>query len=612
MKKSVTSAILNFICFLASALAVGYLMFGLNAQFMENGSTACLKYFTVLSNIFGGTVSLVFFILNIIKFQKKDFLFPRWAVILKTMSTIALTLTMLTVLAFLGPQIGYVPLLSNEQLFLHLLCPLTSMITMLFFDTDKIISLKNSFYGILPMFIYGIVYAYMVLIVGKENGGWDDFYGFNIGGFWYISFMAVLLITFGLSIGEIYIANQILLISKTPKKYRKPPALLWYGAAYTWGLWFRIKYNVHIDRSGLKDLKHQKGALILAQHTSNFDHIIIGSALLPARPTFVLSKHFPAQSKKMRWILTVIHSISKKMFCPDTRAVIDMLRSVEAGNTLVLFPEGRLTWYSESLRITDGTASLVKKLGVNVYAIHVDGAGKSFPKWAQCFRRGRINITTEKMFDKTDIPNYTTDYIDSAIRTAFNHNEENVLTDIAFKTSDTTLGLDGIIWKCPKCKSEDTLVTEKCSIKCLNCDLNASIDFYGKISGLPEEYNIFTVADWYNFCKRSFDITMPFETECIIATENKDGYLVQNAGKGIFRINRDSMSLVGKYDVGDGETEINCTTAPEKVKGIPISVSAHFDMYWNDKLFHLTTSPDKRKAIIPVTYMDLLMEEKLK
>ncbi len=395
------------------------------------------------------------------------------------------------------------------------------------------------------------------------------------------------------------------------KKYRKPPALLWYGAAYTWGLWFRLKYNVHIDKSGLKDLKKQKGALILAQHTSNFDHIIVGSALLPARPIFVLSKHFPAKSKMMRWILTKINSISKKMFCPDTRAVIDMLRTVEAGNTLVLFPEGRLTWYSESLRITDGTASLIKKLGVNVYAVHVDGAGKSFPKWAKCFRKGRINVTTEKMFDKADIPNITTEAIDSTIRTAFDHSEENVLTDIPFKTKDTTLGLDGIIWKCPKCGAEDKLVTKDSTVRCQNCDLNASIDFYGRISGTPEESGISTVADWYNYCKRSLDISKPFETDCIIATENKDGYLVQNAGKGVFRIDKDTFSVIGRYDVGEGEKEVNFVTSPEKVKGIPINVAEHFDMYCNDKLYHLTAVPDVRKAIIPVTYMDLLMEEKL-
>ena len=35
----------------------------------------------------------------------------------------------------------------------------------------------------IPILIYGIIYFIMVIVVGIENGGWHDFYGFkkNLG-----------------------------------------------------------------------------------------------------------------------------------------------------------------------------------------------------------------------------------------------------------------------------------------------------------------------------------------------------------------------------------------------------------------------------------------------
>lgn len=78
-----------------------------------------------------------------------------------------------------------------------------------------------------------------------------------------------------------------------------------------------------------------------------------------------------------------MHVIPKKMFCPDIKTILSIMRAKESGNLIVLFPEGRLTCFGHSLQVTDGTADLVKKLAVPVYMISEDGAYKSFPKWGQ-------------------------------------------------------------------------------------------------------------------------------------------------------------------------------------------------------------------------------------
>ena len=61
----------------------------------------------------------------------------------------------------------------------------------------------------MSMLIYGIVYLTMVVFIGENNGGWIDFYHFNIGGFWYISFLAVLAVTLLIASAERLIYNKL-------------------------------------------------------------------------------------------------------------------------------------------------------------------------------------------------------------------------------------------------------------------------------------------------------------------------------------------------------------------------------------------------------------------
>ena len=70
-------------------------------------------------------------------------------------------------------------------LFLHLFVPLFSIITFLFFDNIKL-KFKDTFYGLLPVAIYGLGYVSNVL-VHVEDGKISqkyDFYYFAQGNAW--------------------------------------------------------------------------------------------------------------------------------------------------------------------------------------------------------------------------------------------------------------------------------------------------------------------------------------------------------------------------------------------------------------------------------------------
>ena len=109
----------------------------------------------------------------------------------------AVTVTFLTVVLFLGPLYGYGSMYVGNNLFLHMICPLLAVVSFIFdCGGEKRLDPRLTPAGVLPTLIYGAVYFIMVIVVGRENGGWADFYGFNMSGRWYVSVAVMLAATY--------------------------------------------------------------------------------------------------------------------------------------------------------------------------------------------------------------------------------------------------------------------------------------------------------------------------------------------------------------------------------------------------------------------------------
>ncbi len=386
---------------------------------------------------------------------------------------------------------------------------------------------------------------------------------------------------------------------KRRKKIGRPFAPLFYLAYPFVSLYYRIKYRVKVDRSATKGRRGP--AIVLAPHVSAKDPYLTAMALFPARATYVMSEHF-ITGKAMRAVCRIMHAVTKKMFCPDTGAVLNMIRAAREGNTIVIFPEGRLTWYGRSLEVTEGTAELVKQLGIDVLTVTSYGAGMTFPKWAPKPRRGRILVKSEKLLDASEVREMTVAEIDEKIRAALRHDAENAMPGVRFRTKDTTLGLDGIIWKCPKCGEDYSLDCSGGHVRCRECGLDAVLDEYGRFSGPGElaAAGISTVADWYEYCASTLDIDRPLVLSVALSATGGDLYMKNDVGMGILTVTKDAISFEGELD---GRPD-SFSVPTSRVAAFPITVADHIDIYRDGRLILAAPIPDKRKAILPVAYLD--------
>lgn len=192
-KKRIISIILNFSIFLMVIAAAVVMFTGFKFMhgpevILDRSNIEMFEFFTVDSNLFMAIVAVIFAVYEIMLLAGKIKRIPKWVYTLKLMSTSAVTLTFLVVFLYLGwiAKDGLPSLLMNSNLFLHLLVPITSIITFVCFEKTGLLKIKDTLWGLVPMFLYGLFYVSNVLI--HTNHGVVspkyDFYYFVYYGVW--------------------------------------------------------------------------------------------------------------------------------------------------------------------------------------------------------------------------------------------------------------------------------------------------------------------------------------------------------------------------------------------------------------------------------------------
>lgn len=131
-----------------------------------------LKYFTVLSNLFCGCSALLWL------FLRKNRSHNELTSFLKFSSSMAVFITFLVVLFFLGPLFGFHAMYAASNLWFHLIIPLTAVTEFIFFPEYEP-GKKEIMLSVIPLLLYGTAYMLNILINGIERNDW---YGFGLWG----------------------------------------------------------------------------------------------------------------------------------------------------------------------------------------------------------------------------------------------------------------------------------------------------------------------------------------------------------------------------------------------------------------------------------------------
>ena len=192
------SLLLNAFVFLSVLLCVRAFFVRGGKGNMQAVGTHALIFFTVQSNLLCALSCLALCVWEGIALARGGgALLPRWLDLFKFTGTCAVGLTFFTVIFYLLPitHFDFHMMYDGRNLLLHGLCPLAAMVSWTFLEQGQPLAFGWVLLGLVPTALYGLLYFHMVLRLQR----WKDFYRFNEGGKWPVSFAAMGVFTFAIS-----------------------------------------------------------------------------------------------------------------------------------------------------------------------------------------------------------------------------------------------------------------------------------------------------------------------------------------------------------------------------------------------------------------------------
>lgn len=165
---------------------------------------------------------------------------------------------------------------------------------------------------------------------------------------------------------------------------------------------FMLNTFLKIEIEGLENIPDAGPAILLPNHTSFLDSVILG--FFTNRNIWFMAKNSEYRHSFMKWFLRHASSFPVRRYTIDVLAVRNAVRVVQQGHILGIFPEGERTWDGDLLPLRVGTIRLLLALGVPVIPVGISGAYELMPRWTSSITRVPVRYAIGKPILLPHIP----------------------------------------------------------------------------------------------------------------------------------------------------------------------------------------------------------------
>lgn len=145
-------------------------------------------------------------------------------------------------------------------------------------------------------------------------------------------------------------------------------------AVMRWMLRVLIRLLFRIEVKGRMEALDAERLLVVANHESLLDGLLLG-LFLPINPVFVVHTGV-AREWQFRLLLAFVDYLTVDPTNP--MAMKRVIRLIESGRPVVIFPEGRITLTGSLMKVYEGPAFVAYKTGATLVPVRLDGATRTY------------------------------------------------------------------------------------------------------------------------------------------------------------------------------------------------------------------------------------------
>ena len=272
------------------------------------------------------------------------------------------------------------------------------------------------------------------------------------------------------------------------RKIHQPPKLIYLLLAQIWKLLFYKKLGMSVEYK--VDPRQEKGPyIVVGNHASRMDYIYSGIPFLPHRMNYVAGYNEFFRSH-LALVFRLLQVIPKKNFTPDVYTIKEVSRVIKSGGRVCIFPEGMSSISGGNQPVALGSAKFLKHFGVPVYVCKIQGGYLTNTKYCLDERYGKVNVIIDKLFEPEDLKALSLDEITDRLHKAIRHDDYqwNKTARVAFDGKGRMAhNMQDLLYRCPKCGAEFTMVGEGDVIRCESCGNGARLNEYYDLLPLSDD-----------------------------------------------------------------------------------------------------------------------------
>lgn len=163
-------------------------------------------------------------------------------------------------------------------------------------------------------------------------------------------------------------------------------------------LWLRYRAQ------GVERLPAQGGALLLVNHQSFLDPLLVGLPL--SRPVSFLARDSLFRTPVIGWILRRTYVVPINREAASTSSLREAIRRLQAGFLVGIFPEGTRSETGAIGPLKPGFLALMRRAKVPVYPVGVAGTYQALPRGAWFLRPVKVRVVFGEAFTPAELDQF--------------------------------------------------------------------------------------------------------------------------------------------------------------------------------------------------------------